>query len=50
MMLSEIFNKKQPIFMMILSVIKRGDTLTDTKLRNLKPRDKIYKANDRDGL
>ena len=24
--------------------------LTDTKLRNLKPRDKLYKANDRDGL
>lgn len=24
--------------------------LTDTKLRNLKPRDKIYKVNDRDGL
>ncbi|CTU86873.1 tyrosine-type recombinase/integrase [Escherichia coli] len=24
--------------------------LTDTKLRNLKPRDKLYKVNDRDGL
>lgn len=24
--------------------------LTDTKLRNLKPRDKLYKENDRDGL
>ena len=24
--------------------------LTDTKHRNLKPRDKIYKVNDRDGL
>ena len=24
--------------------------LTDTKLRNLKPKDKIYKINDRDGL
>jgi len=24
--------------------------LTDTKLRNLKPKDKIYKVNDRDGL
>lgn len=24
--------------------------LTDTKLRNLKPRDKLYKGNDRDGL
>lgn len=24
--------------------------LTDTKLRNLKPKDKLYKVNDRDGL
>lgn len=24
--------------------------LTDTKLRNLKPREKLYKVNDRDGL
>jgi hypothetical protein len=24
--------------------------LTDTKLRNLKPKDKLYQANDRDGL
>ncbi len=24
--------------------------LTDTKLRNLKPRDKLYKVNDREGL
>src|SRR5574344_24500 len=24
--------------------------LTDTKLRNLKPQDKLYKVNDRDGL
>lgn len=24
--------------------------LTDAKLRNLKPRDKLYKVNDRDGL
>lgn len=24
--------------------------LTDTKLRNLKPGDKLYKVNDRDGL
>jgi hypothetical protein len=24
--------------------------LTDTKLRNLKPQDKLYKENDRDGL
>ena len=24
--------------------------LTDTKLRNLKPRDRLYKVNDRDGL
>jgi len=24
--------------------------LTDTKLRNLKPKDKLYKINDRDGL
>lgn len=24
--------------------------LTDTKLRNLKPKDKLYKMNDRDGL
>lgn len=24
--------------------------LTDTKLRNLKPADKLYKVNDRDGL
>ncbi|CEE40762.1 hypothetical protein XAC3607_1660039 [Xanthomonas citri pv. citri] len=24
--------------------------LTDTKLRNLKPRDRLYKENDRDGL
>ena len=24
--------------------------LTDTKLRNLKPEDKLYKVNDRDGL
>lgn len=24
--------------------------LPDTKLRNLKPRDKLYKVNDRDGL
>jgi len=24
--------------------------LTDTKLRNLKPRDKLYKVNNRDGL
>ena len=24
--------------------------LTDTKLRNIKPRDKLYKVNDRDGL
>lgn len=24
--------------------------LTDTKLRNLKPKDKLYKAVDRDGL
>lgn len=24
--------------------------LTDTKLRNLKPTDKLYKVNDRDGL
>ena len=23
---------------------------TDTKLRNLKPRDKLYKVNDREGL
>ncbi|EMH1754055.1 DUF4102 domain-containing protein, partial [Enterobacter hormaechei] len=23
--------------------------LTDTKLRNLKPRDKLYKVNDREG-
>ncbi|SPU49767.1 Uncharacterised protein [Bordetella trematum] len=23
---------------------------TDTKLRNLKPQDKLYKVNDRDGL
>lgn len=24
--------------------------LTDTKLRNLKPKEKLYKVNDRDGL
>lgn len=24
--------------------------LTNTKLRNLKPKDKLYKVNDRDGL
>ncbi|MBD3894059.1 Arm DNA-binding domain-containing protein, partial [Hydrogenophaga sp.] len=24
--------------------------LTDTKLSNLKPQDKLYKVNDRDGL
>lgn len=24
--------------------------LTDTKLRNIKPKDKLYKVNDRDGL
>lgn len=24
--------------------------LTDTRLRNLKPKDKLYKVNDRDGL
>jgi hypothetical protein len=24
--------------------------LTDTKLRNLKPTEKLYKVNDRDGL
>lgn len=24
--------------------------LTDTKLQNLKPKDKLYKVNDRDGL
>jgi len=24
--------------------------LTDTNLRNLKPQDKLYKVNDRDGL
>jgi hypothetical protein len=24
--------------------------LTDTKLRNIKPQDKLYKVNDRDGL
>lgn len=24
--------------------------MTDTKLRNIKPRDKLYKVNDRDGL
>ena len=24
--------------------------LTDTKLRNLKPQEKLYKVNDRDGL
>ena len=24
--------------------------LTDTKLRNFKPKDKLYKVNDRDGL
>lgn len=24
--------------------------LTDTKLRNLKPKDKLYKVNDRDGV
>src|SRR5574340_236375 len=30
---------------------KRMETmLTDTKLRNLKPQEKLYKVNDRDGL
>lgn len=29
---------------------KRKDMLTDTMLRNLKPRDKQYKLADRDGL
>ena len=29
---------------------ERAAMLTDTKLRNLKPKDKLYKVNDRDGL
>jgi len=29
---------------------ERAAMLTDTKLRNLKPKDKLYKINDRDGL
>ncbi len=29
---------------------KLNTMLTDTKLRNLKPKDKLYKVNDRDGL
>ena len=34
-----------------IETLKEGIAmLTDTKLRNLKPRDKLYKANDRDGL
>jgi len=32
-------------------VLNNNNTmLTDTKLRNLKPKDKLYKVNDRDGL
>ena len=34
----------------IKNVIERIAMLTDTKLRNLKPKDKLYKVNDRDGL
>jgi len=36
---------------MVLRARKGGlAMLTDTKLRNLKPQDKLYKVNDRDGL
>jgi len=36
---------------MVLRTGKGGlAMLTDTKLRNLKPKDKLYKVNDRDGL
>ncbi|BEN36425.1 hypothetical protein SMKC041_30570 [Serratia marcescens] len=33
-------------------VFSRGNLtmLTDTKLRHIKPKDKLYKVNDRDGL
>jgi len=33
-------------------VFSRGNStmLTDTKLRNIKPKDKLYKVNDRNGL
>ena len=34
----------------IKNVIERIAMPTDTKLRNLKPKDKLYKVNDRDGL
>ena len=34
----------------ISNLIRTETMLTDTKLRNIKPQDKLYKVNDRDGL